>query len=73
MNKDAFLLWQQNEVTQMFIREVKESLKSLTDDEIIGTTIEALGIGVLTIKDSMRTLEKVLKWKPEGVENDGNN
>jgi len=72
MNKDAFILWQQNEVTQMFMREVKESLKSLTDDEISGTTIEALGIGALTRKASMRTLEKVLKWKPEGVENDSN-
>lgn len=72
MNKDAFLLWQQNEVTQMFMREVKESLKSLTDDEISGTTIEALGLGALTRKAGMRTLEKILKWKPEGVENDSN-
>jgi len=68
VNKDAFLLWQQNEVTQMFMREVKERLKSLTEDEISGTTIEALGIGALTRKASMRTLEKVLKWKPEGVD-----
>ena len=68
MNKDAFLLWQQNEVTQIFMREVKERLKSLTEDEISGTTIEALGIGALTRKASMRTLEKVLKWKPEGVD-----
>jgi len=68
MNKDAFMLWQQNEVTRAFMREVKESLKSLTDDEISGTTIEALGIGAITRKASMRTLEKVLKWKPEGVD-----
>jgi len=72
MNKDAFILWQQNEVTQAFMREVKDSLKSLTDDEIQGATIEELAIGALTRKASMRTLEKVLKWKPEGVENDSN-
>lgn len=73
MNKDAFILWQQNEVTQAFMKQVKESLKDLTEDEIQGATIEALGIGALTRKASMRTLEKVLKWKPEEVENDSNN
>jgi hypothetical protein len=68
MTKDAFLLWQQNEVTQAFMREVKDSLKSLTEDEIQGSTIEALGIGAITRKASIRTLEKVLKWKPEEVD-----
>jgi len=68
MNKDAFILWQQNEVTQAFMRQVKDSLKDLTEDEIQGSTIEALGIGAITRKASMRTLEKVLKWKPEGVD-----
>jgi len=70
MNKDAFILWQQNEVTQAFMKQVKESLKDLTEDEIQGSTIEALGIGAVTRKASMRTLEKVLKWKPEGVDDD---
>jgi len=73
MNKDAFILWQQNEVTQAFMKQVKESLKDLTEDEIQGSTIEALGIGAVTRKASMRTLEKVLKWKPEGVDDDSNN
>ena len=73
MNKDAFILWQQNEVTQAFMRTLKNSIKDLTEDEIQGATIEALGIGAITRKASMRTLEKVLKWKPKGVEDDSNN
>jgi hypothetical protein len=68
MTKDAFLLWQQNEVTQMFMRELKESLKFTAEDEIAGATIESLAIGAITRKANMRTLEKVLKWKPEGVD-----
>ena len=72
LNKDAYLLWKDNEVTKAFMREMKEGLQSFKDEELAGTTIEVLGMNALIRRAGMRTLEKVIKWKPDEAEDDSN-
>jgi len=72
MHKDAYLIWKENEVTKAFMREMQEGLNSYFSDNGIGNTLEELGLNAAIRRAKIQELEKVLKWKPEEV-NDGSN
>ena len=72
MNKDAYLLWKDNEVTRSFLNEMREGLKSHIESHGMGKSIEEIGMNALIRKAKIEILEKVLEWKPEEVEDDGN-
>lgn len=72
MNKDAYLLWRENEVTKQFFKEIQAGLDDQTKNEIFGTTLESLGINAAIRKAKMQELTKVLEWKPKEAEDDSN-
>ena len=67
LNKDAYLLWKDNEVTRSFLNEMREGLKSHIKNHGFGKTIEEIGMNALIRKAKIEILEKVLEWKPEEV------
>ncbi len=71
-NKDAYLLWKDNEVTRLFLKEMREGLQSHVVNHGFGKTIEEIGMNALIRKAKIEILEKVLEWKPEEVEDDSN-
>ncbi len=72
LNKDAYLLWKDNEVTRSFLNEMREGLKSHVENHGFGKNLEEIGMNALIRKAKIEILEKVLEWKPEEVEDDGN-
>lgn len=73
LNKDAYLLWKDNEVTRSFLNEMREGLKSHIESHGFGKTIEEIGMNALIRKAKIEILEKVLEWKPEEVEDEQSN
>ena len=72
MNKDAYLLWKDNEVTRSFLNDMRNGLKSHVENHGMGKTIEEIGMNALIRKAKIEILEKVLEWKPEEAEDDSN-
>ena len=72
LNKDAYLLWKDNEVTRSFLNEMRNGLKSHVENRGFGKTIEEIGMSALIRKAKIEILEKVLEWKPEEAEDDSN-
>lgn len=72
MNKDAYLLWRENEVTKQFLKEIQSGFDDQANNEIFGTTLEVLGLNAAIRKAKMQELKKVLEWKPKEAEDDSN-
>mgnify|MGYP000046219693 FL=1 len=72
LNKDAYLLWKDNEVTRSFLNEMREGLQSHVENHGFGKNLEEIGMNALIRKAKIEILEKVLEWKPEEVEDDSN-
>ena len=68
MNKDAYLLWKDNEVTPSFLNE----MQSHVENHGFGKNLEEIGMNALIRKAKIEILEKVLEWKPEEAEDDSN-
>ena len=72
MNKDAYLLWKDNEVTKAFLREIQEGLDDQLKSLGFGKTIEEIAKAAIIRKAKIEVLTKVVEWKPEEVEDDSN-
>ena len=72
LSKDAYLLWKDNEVTRLFLKEMGDGLGDHIKNRGFGKTIEEIGMNALIRKAKIEILEKVLEWKPEEVEDDSN-
>lgn len=72
MNKDAYLLWKENEVTKQFLKAIQAGIDEHTKNEVCGTTLEMLGLNAAIRKAKMQELKKVLEWKPQEAEDDSN-
>ena len=71
LNKDAYLLWKDNEVTRSFLNEMRAGLKSHVENHGFGKTIEELGMNALIRKAKIEMIEKVLEWQPDEADADG--
>lgn len=72
LNRDAYALWKDNEVTRLFLKEMREGLDGHIENRGFGLTIEQIGMNALIRKAKIEILDKVLEWKPEEAEDDSN-
>lgn len=66
LTDDAYQLWQNNEVTHLFLEYVKQELNGLrSQDRVSERSIEKIAIEAIAVQSQIDCLEKILKWRPE--------
>ena len=73
MNKEAYLLWKDNEVTRQFLKEIQEGMADHVKDKCYGATVEKAGMNAIIRKAKIEVFEKVLEWKPQEAEDEQDN
>jgi len=66
LTDDAYQLWQDNEVTHLFLEYVRQELSGLkSQDRVAGDSIEKIAINAIAVQSQIDCLEQILKWRPE--------
>ena len=73
MNKEAYLLWKDNEVTRQFLKEIQEGMADHVKDKCYGATVEKAGMNAIIRKAKIEVFELVLEWKPQEAEDEQDN
>lgn len=65
VTKDAYDLWLQNDVTRMFRLMMEREYLEVTQQTLIGSTIEQIAINEITRSANATALQSVLEWTPD--------
>lgn len=64
---DAYQMWKQNEVTQMFMSELREHLRELESQRFEGPTLDAIGLNEVKRSGMIREVKRALEWEPKDL------
>jgi hypothetical protein len=66
---DAYEMWKDNEVTQLFLSDIKEQLDEVTKASISGSFDKIVEKAIVRNAE-MFVLDRVFNWKPKELETD---
>lgn len=65
VTKDSFEVWLQNDVTRMFRLMIQKEYLEVTQQTLIGSTIEQIAMNEIERSANATALQNVLEWTPD--------